>query len=104
MSNKVKLDLKKSKLKYYEKRNGNVKITIKFNKEESEALKQFTEVVKPENLDTDTFYKQIMIMGWKTLEQGLLESIDRAKASLEKQKEQALAAETIVNDTPKDTV
>lgn len=79
MSKKLYLNSGKAKAKIDYKNRGRMKLTIKFSQDEAQALKNWTNQVKPPQLDEDTFYKQVFFNGIGALNQQLAEM---AKTSL----------------------
>ena len=60
-----------------------MKIALKLSKEEAEAFKTFMTVVKPEEIDEETFFKQIFFMGCKALDEQLRQMFEENKSKLE---------------------
>lgn len=83
MSDKLYLNSGKAKAKLTEKTRGRMKLIIKFNQDEAQALKNWTNQVKPPQLDEDTFYKQVFFNGIGALNHQLSEM---AKNSLKDEK------------------
>lgn len=79
MSDKLYLNSGKAKAKVDYKNRGRMKVTIKFSQDEAQALKNWTNQVKPPQIDEDTFYKQVFFNGIGALNQQLAEM---AKTSL----------------------
>jgi len=79
MGEKLYLNSGKAEAKVDYKYRGRMKVTIKFNQDEAQALKNWTNQVKPPQLDEDTFYKQVFFNGVGALNQQLAEM---AKTSL----------------------
>ena len=61
-----------------------MKIQIKFSKEEAEGFKNFC-MIKPEQLDNETFYKQIFFAGCNTMTEQIQAMMKEREAELEKQ-------------------
>jgi hypothetical protein len=76
---KLYLNSGKAKAKTEHKTRGRMKLVIKFNQDEAQALKNWTNQVKPPQIDEDTFYKQVFFNGVGALNQQLSEM---AKSSL----------------------
>jgi hypothetical protein len=76
---KLYLNSGKATAKIEHKTRGRMKILLKFNQEEAQALKNWTNQVKPPQIDEDTFYKQVFFNGIGALNQQLTEM---AKSSL----------------------
>ena len=92
MTEKVKLSLDEAKVKVEERSKGRMKITFKLNKESAEGFKVFTEKVKPDEVDMDTFYRHIFFTGIKTLDKELADMFEARKAELEKQKAEEISS------------
>lgn len=74
MSEKLYLNSGKAKAKIdYNTNRGRMKLVIKFNQDEAQALKNWTNQVKPPQLDEDTFYKQVFFNGIGALNHQLSE-------------------------------
>ncbi len=52
---------------------GRMKITMKFSKDEAQALNNWMSQVKPPQIDEDTFFKQVFFNGVNALNQQLSE-------------------------------
>jgi len=78
-----------------------MKIALKLSKEEAEAFKTFMTVVKPEEIDEETFFKQIFFMGCKALDEQLRQMFEENKSKLEAQKAEALANPETPAEEPK---
>jgi hypothetical protein len=52
---------------------GRMKITMKFTKDEAQALTNWMSQVKPQQMDEDTFFKQVFFNGVNSLNQQLAE-------------------------------
>jgi len=52
---------------------GRMKITIKLNKDEAEAFKNWSNMVKPEGMDLDGFCRAVFFKGVETLQANLRE-------------------------------
>jgi len=66
-----------------------MKISMKLSKEEAEAFKTFMSIVKPEEVDEETFFKQLFFMGCRSLDDQLKSMFEENKAKLEAQKAEA---------------
>lgn len=74
MGEKLYLNSGKAKAKIdYNTNRGRMKLLIKFNQDEAQALKNWTNQVKPPQLDEDTFYKQVFFNGVGALNHQLAE-------------------------------
>jgi len=67
-----------------------MKISMKLSKEESEAFKTFMSIVKPEEVNEETFFKQLFFMGCRALDDQLKNLFEENKAKLEAQKAEAI--------------
>ena len=76
----VSLNLDNSKVKFLERSRGRMKIQVKLNKEEAEGFKNFM-MVKPPELDEDTFFKQIFFAGCNVMFAQIQEMINQHKNS-----------------------
>ena len=63
MKETVKFNTDDWKIKIVERSKGRMKIQIKLSREESQAFKNFTETVKPEEASFDDFAKSVFLMG-----------------------------------------
>jgi len=72
---KVSFSLDDAKIKLTERSRGRMKIQIKFSKEEAEGFKNFCKI-KPEQLDDDTFYKQIFFAGCNAMTEQIQQMIE----------------------------
>jgi len=73
MSEKLYLNSGKAKARVDYKNRGRMKLLIKFNQDEAQALKNWTNQVKPPQIDEDTFYKQVFFNGVGALNHQLAE-------------------------------
>lgn len=78
----ISLNLDNSKVKFVERSRGRMKIQVKLNKEEAEGFKNFM-MVKPPELDEDTFFKQIFFAGCNVMFAQIQEMINQHKDSHE---------------------
>ena len=62
MSN-IKLNVSDWKISLKERSRGRMKINIKLNKDEAEGFKNWSETVKPDNINTEEFSKQVFFNG-----------------------------------------
>jgi hypothetical protein len=72
---KVSFSLDDAKFKLTERSRGRMKIQIKFSKEEAEGFKNFCKI-KPEQLDDETFYKQIFFAGCNAMTEQIQQMIE----------------------------
>ena len=71
----VSFSLDDAKIKLTERSRGRMKIQIKFSKEEAEGFKNFCKI-KPEQLDDETFYKQIFFAGCNAMTEQIQQMIE----------------------------
>jgi hypothetical protein len=77
---KIKLNVSDWKFSLDERSRGRMKLTIKLSKEEAEGFKNWSEHVKPDNLNVEEFSKQVFFNGIEFLN---LKLQDVAKKILE---------------------
>lgn len=75
MDEKILLNFESWKIKTTNRSKNRMKVQIKFNKEEAQAIKNFMEMVKPPELSEDDFMKGIFKIGVETMEVKLLEAV-----------------------------
>ena len=75
METKFVLNIKDWKLTRLERSKNRMKLQLKFNKDETMAIKNFMEMVKPPELSEDDFMKGIFKIGVETMEVKLLEAV-----------------------------
>ena len=73
-----------------------MKIQIKFSKEEAEGFKNFCKI-KPEQLDDDTFYKQIFFAGCNSMTEQIQQMIEEHQKSQETNPQE----ETVIDEQEK---
>jgi len=73
----IKLDVDSWKFKTVERSRGRMKLQIKLSKEEAQAFKNFTEMVKPPEINESDFLKGIFKIGVETMEIKLMEAVQR---------------------------
>jgi transketolase len=104
---KAKLEIKKGSHK-----EGRMKVTLKFNRDEAEGFSNFCKLAKPENLSQDDFVKFIFYKGVEALQNDFSAKLEqfkqenpeefaRIKAEIESQSQQAEGSLTIADDIPK---
>jgi benzoyl-CoA reductase/2-hydroxyglutaryl-CoA dehydratase subunit BcrC/BadD/HgdB len=91
MSEKLKVSFNNTKFKTQDRSKGRMKISMKLSKEEAEAFKTFMNVVKPEEITEENFFKQIFFMGCRSLDDQLKQMFEENKSKLEAQKAEALS-------------
>ena len=84
---KVSFNLDNAKVKITERSKGRMKIQIKLNREEAEGFKNFS-MVKPPELDDETFYKQIFFAGCNVMTAQIQQMISDHKASQEESQQE----------------
>lgn len=67
----IKLDIQNWRLRIDERSRNRMKIQIKLSKDEAEAFKNFSSVIKPEEVSDDDFMKTIFVTGCEALNQQL---------------------------------
>lgn len=67
----IKLDIQNWRFRIDERSRNRMKIQIKLSKDEAEAFKNFSNVVKPEEISDDDFMKTIFVTGCEALNQQL---------------------------------
>lgn len=77
MDEKIILDFQSWNIKQIERSRNRMKILLKFNKEEAQAIKNFMEMVKPPEIPQDDFMKGIFKMGVETMETRLMEAVKK---------------------------
>jgi len=82
MSEKVSFSLDNTKFKIIERGRGRMKIQIKFSKEEAEGFKNFC-MIKPPELDDDSFYKQIFFAGCNAMTEQITKLVEAHRESKE---------------------
>jgi hypothetical protein len=60
---KIKLQSSDWKVKTIERSRGRMKLIVKLSKEEAEGFKNWTDAIKPDNINNDDFIKQIFFNG-----------------------------------------
>lgn len=68
-----KLNSDNGKFKVEDRSGGRMKITIKLNKDEAEAFKNWSTMVKPEGMDLDGFCRAVFFKGVESLQANLRE-------------------------------
>ena len=99
MEDQVSVNLNNTKFKLTERSRGRMKIQIKFSKEEAEGFKNFC-MIKPEQLDNETFYKQIFFAGCNTMTEQIQAMMKEREAELEKQEADEPTSKKESSETP----
>ncbi len=90
----IKLDIQNWRLRIDERSRNRMKIQIKLSKDEAEAFKNFSQMVKPEEISDDDFMKTVFVAGCETLNRQLQELVQ--KYAIENQEELASSGITVV--------
>jgi len=73
----IKLDIQTWRFRVDQRSRNRMKIQIKLSKDEAEAFKNFTNVVKPEEISDDDFMKTIFVTGCEALNQQLSQMVQQ---------------------------
>lgn len=73
----IKLDIQNWRFRIDERSRNRMKIQIKLSKDEAEAFKNFSNVVKPEEISDDDFMKTIFVTGCEALNQQLAQMVQQ---------------------------
>ena len=104
----AKIEVKKGNHK-----EGRMKVTLKFSKDEAEGFNNFCKLAKPENITQDNFVKFLFYKGVEALQKDLVKSLEeyrekhpeeyeKIKAELDTiQAEQPTGSVTVADETPK---
>ena len=90
----IKLDIKNWRLRVDDRSRNRMKIQIKLSKDEAEAFKNFSTMVKPEEVSDDDFMKTVFVAGCEALNQQLQQLVQ--KYAMENQEELASSGITVV--------
>tara|TARA_Y100000385_G_C12979395_1_gene587709 strand:+ start:452 stop:817 length:366 start_codon:yes stop_codon:yes gene_type:complete len=90
----IKLDIQQWRFRIDQRSRNRMKIQIKLSKDEAEAFKNFSNVVKPAEISDDDFMKTIFVTGCETLNQQL--SMMVQQYAKENQEELASSGITVV--------
>ena len=82
---KIKFDGSNWKVNTIERSRGRMKLNIKLNKEESEGFKNWSKLIKPDNISDDDFLKQIFFNGIEHLNDKLQKVSEQVMKDYEKQ-------------------
>lgn len=58
---KIKIDLSSWEIKKINRSKGRMKLMIKLSKDEAEGFKNWSSIIKPENINDEEFLKQIFL-------------------------------------------
>jgi uncharacterized protein (DUF342 family) len=90
----IKLDIQNWRLRIDERSRNRMKIQIKLSKDEAEAFKNFSQMVKPEEVSDDDFMKTVFVAGCEALNRQLQQLVQ--KYAVENQEELAASGITVV--------
>ncbi len=90
----IKLDIQNWRVRVDERSRNRMKIQIKLSKDEAEAFKNFSNLVKPEEISDDDFMKTVFVTGCEALNQQLSQMVQ--KYAMENQEELASSGITVV--------
>jgi len=71
------LDLTNWKIKLQERTRDRMKLQVKLGKDEAQALKNFMQMIKPDEVSEEDFIKGLFMMGMQDMETRLLEALDK---------------------------
>tara|TARA_A100001515_G_scaffold7122_1_gene6029 strand:+ start:8113 stop:8442 length:330 start_codon:yes stop_codon:yes gene_type:complete len=77
MKEKLVLNFESWNIKQINRSKDRMKLQIKLSKEEAQAFKNFTEMVKPPEIPEDDFLKGIFKIGVETMEMKLMEAVQQ---------------------------
>tara|TARA_R110002020_G_scaffold163895_2_gene350094 strand:+ start:9912 stop:10226 length:315 start_codon:yes stop_codon:yes gene_type:complete len=75
MDETIELNFESWSIKAQERTRDRMKLQIKLSKEEASAFKNFMDMVKPPEIDPETFMKGIFKLGVETMEMKLMEAV-----------------------------
>ena len=90
----IKLDIQNWRRRIDQRSRNRMKIQIKLSKDEAQAFKNFSDMVKPEEVSDDDFMKTVFVAGCETLNRQLQELVQ--KYAVENQEELAASGITVV--------
>ncbi len=90
----IKLDIQNWRLRIDKRSRNRMKIQIKLSKDEAEAFKNFSTMVKPEEVSDDDFMKTVFVAGCEALNRQLQQLVQ--KYAMENQEELASSGITVV--------
>lgn len=90
----IKLDIQNWRLRIDERSRNRMKIQIKLSKDEAQAFKNFSSMVKPDEISDDDFMKTIFVTGCETMNQQLSRLVQ--EYAKENQEELASSGITVV--------
>jgi hypothetical protein len=80
----INFDFSQWRIRIDERSRNRMKLTIKLNKDEAQAFKNFTESLQPDGMSYDSFIKQVFIAGFNTINmQAMQETRDYVLANKE---------------------
>ena len=90
----IKLDIQNWRLRIDERSRNRMKIQIKLSKDEAQAFKNFSQMVKPEEVSDDDFMKTVFVAGCEALNRQLQQLVQ--KYAVENREELAASGITVV--------
>ena len=90
----IKLDIQNWRFSIDERSRNRMKIQIKLSKDEAEAFKNFSSLVKPQEISDDDFMKTVFVTGCEALNQQLSNLVQQY--AKENQEELAASGITVV--------
>jgi hypothetical protein len=90
----IKLDIQNWRFRIDERSRNRMKIQIKLSKDEAEAFKNFSSLVKPQEISDDDFMKTVFVTGCEALNQQLSNLVQQY--AKENQEELAASGITVV--------
>lgn len=90
----IKLDIQNWRLRIDKRSRNRMKIQIKLSNDEAQAFKNFSNMVKPEDVSDDDFMKTVFVAGCEALNRQLQELVQRY--AVENQEELAASGITVV--------
>lgn len=106
----VSFDNSKSKIEFKEKghKEGRMKVTLKFGKDEAEGFMNFCKLAKPDNMNQDDFAKFLFYKGVQALQQDFATQVEKYKqehpeefAKVKAELESMEGSVTVAEEAPK---
>ena len=111
---KISLDKTKATVEFKQKghKEGRMKVTLKFDKDEAEGFTNFCKLAKPDNMNQDSFVKFLFYKGVQALQQDFAaklqefkekdpEGFAKIQAEIESSNQAAEGSITVADDIPK---
>lgn len=111
---KISLDKTKATVEFKQKghKEGRMKVTLKFDKDEAEGFTNFCKLAKPDNMNQDSFVKFLFYKGVQALQQDFAaklqefkekdpEGFAKIQAEIESSNQSAEGSITVADDIPK---